>query len=216
MACLAGVLIMVAYNMSGWRTVLDLFKGPKSDVSVLVVTFLLTVIFDLTIAIEIGLLLAVFLFIKRVMENTQIKVLSQQIDIADGTESTQHEVLKVADGVEIYEIDGPFFFGVATKFNEVMCDMADSPQVRIIRMRKVPFIDSTGIYNLESLIRSSKSQGIQIVLSGVNPNVKKVLLNAGINEIIGDQFICENITQAVKTANSLIENKKSIKEIKWN
>ena len=114
MACLAAVLIVVSYNMSGWRTIIGIFKSPKSDISVLIVTFLLTVIFDLTIAIEIGLLLAVVLFLRRVMENTQIKVYSEQLDVAEGTEATTHEVLDVAKGVEIYEIDGPFFFGVAT------------------------------------------------------------------------------------------------------
>lgn len=118
MACLAAVLIVVSYNMSGWRTVRAILKNPKSDVTVLVVTFLLTVIFDLTIAIEIGLLLAVILFLRRVTENVQIKVYSEQLDIAEGTESTSHEVLDVAKGVQVYEIDGPFFFGIATKFDE--------------------------------------------------------------------------------------------------
>ena len=138
MSCLAGVLIVVSYNMSGWRTVRSLLKNPKSDVSVLIITFLLTVIFNLTIAIEIGLLLAVVLFLRRMTETTQISVLHDELDIATGTESTTHEVLKVAKGVEVYEIEGPFFFGVATKFDELMRSMADRPLVRIIRMRKVP------------------------------------------------------------------------------
>ena len=120
MSCLAGVLIVVSYNMSGWRTVRSLLKNPKSDVSVLIITFLLTVIFNLTIAIEIGLLLAVVLFLRRMTETTQISVLHDELDIATGTESTTHEVLKVAKGVEVYEIEGPFFFGVATKFDELM------------------------------------------------------------------------------------------------
>ena len=182
MACLAAVLIMVAYNMSGWRTVRAIFHNPKSDISVLLVTFLLTVIFDLTIAIEIGLLLAVILFLRRVMENTQIKVYSEQLDVAEGTESTTHELLDVARGVEVYEIDGPFFFGVATKFDELMrSTMADKPIVRIIRMRKVPFIDSTGIHNLEILIKSSQAEKIHVVLSGVKPEVHEVLDHAGID-----------------------------------
>ena len=120
MSCLAAVLIIVSYNMSGWRTVVGIFKAPKSDVSVLIVTFLLTVIFDLTIAIEIGLLLAIILFLRRVTENTQIKVYSEQLDVAEGTDATHHEVLDVEKGVSVYEIDGPFFFGVATKFDEMM------------------------------------------------------------------------------------------------
>lgn len=176
MACLAAVLIMVAYNMSGWRTVMAIFHNPKSDISVLLVTFLLTVIFDLTIAIEIGLLLAIVLFLRRVMENTQIKVYSEQLDVAEGTEASTHEVLDVAAGVEVYEIDGPFFFGVATKFDELMrSSMVNKPIVRIIRMRKVPFIDSTGIHNLEILIKSSQNEGIHIVLSGVKPKWPRYL-----------------------------------------
>lgn len=205
MSCLAAVLVVVAYNMSGWRTVVGIFKSPKSDISVLLVTFFLTVIFDLTIAIEIGLLLAVVLFLRRVMENTQIKVYSDQLDIAEGTDIDNHEILDVAKGVEIYEIDGPFFFGVATKFDEMMrTTLGEKPIVRIIRMRKVPFIDSTGLHNLEILINSSQSDGIQIVLSGVNENVRRVLTNANIQQLIGEDHICDHITRAVKMANAVV------------
>lgn len=206
MACLAGVLVMVAYNMSGWRTVVGIFQNPKSDIAVLIVTFVLTVIFDLTIAIEIGLLLALLLFLRRVMENTQIKVFSDQIDLAEGTENTTHEILQVERGVEIYEIDGPFFFGVANKFEDMMRSMGDKPLVRIIRMRRVPFIDSTGIHNLETLINSSKNEGIHVVLSGVVPSVKAVLLHAHIDKLIGEDHICDHITKAVELANNLTVN----------
>lgn len=204
MACLAAVLIMVSYNMSGWRTVRAIFHNPKSDVSVLVVTFLLTVIFDLTIAIEIGLLLAVILFLRRVMENTQIKAYSGQLDVSDGTEVTTHEVLDVAKGVEVYEIDGPFFFGVATKFDELMrTSMSRKPLVRIIRMRRVPFIDATGVHNLEILIKSSQTEGIHVVLSGVNPGVHKVLDAAGIPALVGADHVCDHISKAVVVANDI-------------
>ena len=192
MACLAGVLVMVAYGMSGWRTVVGILKNPKSDIAVLAVTFLLTVIFD-----------------------TQIKVFSDQIDIADGSEVSQHEVLTVPEGVEIYEIDGPFFFGVATKFDDLMRRFGDKPVVRIIRMRKVPFIDSTGIHNLEILITSSQREGIHVVLSGVNPKVKKVLLHAGIDRMIGADHICDHITKALATANTFIENHTPVKSVDW-
>lgn len=205
MACLAAVLIVVSYNMSGWRTIIGIFKSPKSDISVLIVTFLLTVIFDLTIAIEIGLLLAVVLFLRRVMENTQIKVYSEQLDVAEGTEATTHEVLDVAKGVEIYEIDGPFFFGVATKFDELMrTSMANKPLVRIIRMRKVPFIDSTGLHNLEILIKSSQKDGIHVVLSGVQTTVHETLKHANIDKLIGADHICDHITSAVVMANNIV------------
>ena len=206
MACLAAVLIVVSYNMSGWRTVVGIFKSPKSDISVLLVTFLLTVIFDLTIAIEIGLLLAIILFLRRVMENTQIKVYSEQLDVAEGTDATTHEVLDVSRGVEVYEIDGPFFFGVATKFDEMMrSTLGTKPIVRIIRMRKVPFIDATAVHNLEILIKSSQSDNIHIVLSGVNQQVRQVLLKAGIDTMIGEDHICDNISRAVVMANRIAD-----------
>lgn len=205
LATLAAVLMVVSYNMSGWRTIVSICHAPKSDISVLAVTFFLTVIFDLTIAIEIGLLLAVVLFMRRVMENTEIKVYSEKLDVAEGTEMSSHEVLNVANGVSVYEIDGPFFFGVATKFDEMMRSaMVEKPKVRIIRMRKVSFIDATGLHNLETLIISSQKEGIHVVLSGVKPNVRTVLDHAGIDKLIGADHICDNINEAVERANALI------------
>ncbi len=208
MACLGAVLMVVAYNMSGWRTIRGILKAPKSDISVLLVTFLLTVIFDLTIAIEIGLLMAVLLFLRRVMENTQVKVYSEQLDVAEGTDldSSHHEMLDVAPGVQVYEIDGPFFFGVATKFDEMMRNASSTPLVRIIRMRKVSFIDSTGLHNLELLIDSSHKEGIHVVLSGVNESVRTVLVNTGISRMIGNDHICDHISKAVIMANSLVDD----------
>ncbi len=204
MACLAAVLVVVAYNMSGWRTIVGIFHAPKSDISVLMVTFLLTVIFDLTIAIEIGLLLAVVLFMRRVMENTEIKVYSEQLDVAEGTGLSQHEMLDVAPGVSIYEIDGPFFFGIATKFDEMMrSTLGSKPLVRIIRMRKVAFIDATALHNLELLIKSSQSEGIHIVLSGVRPAVSETLMHAGIDRLVGADHICDHISKAVVMANRI-------------
>ncbi len=204
LACLGAVLMVVAYNMSGWRTIIGIFHAPKSDISVLLVTFFLTVIFDLTIAIEIGLLLAVLLFLRRVMENTEIKVYSEQLDVAEGTDLDQHQVLDVAPGVSIYEIDGPFFFGIATKFDDMMrSTIGVKPKVRIIRMRKVSFIDATGLHNLEILIRSSHERGIDIVLSGVRDNVRSALERAGIDKLVGPQNICSHISKAVVRANHI-------------
>lgn len=205
MSTLAAVLIVVSYNMSGWRTVRAIFSNPKSDVSVLVVTFLLTVIFDLTIAIEIGLLLAVVLFLRRVTENTEIRVYGDKLDAAADTDLSTHEELDLAPGVQVYEIDGPFFFGVATKFDEMMRTTVGEtrPKVRIIRMRKVPFIDSTGLHNLEILINSSRAEGIEVVLSGVRDEVRKTLHKNHIDRLIGDQHICDHISKAVLQANAL-------------
>ena len=167
MACLAGVLIIVSYNMSEWRTFKALLKNPKSDVTVLLITFFLTIIFDLTIAIEVGLVIACILFMRRVMETTEISVIKDEIDPNDELDiAVCEEHLIIPAGVEVYEINGPYFFGIATKFEETMAQLGDRPKVRIIRMRKVPFIDSTGIHNLTSLCKMSQKEKITIVLSG--------------------------------------------------
>ena len=211
-ACLAGVLVIVAYNMSGWRTVRSLLRNPKSDIAILATTFILTVVFNLTIAIEIGMLLAVLLFLRRVSENVQVSVLRDELDVAQGTEMTQHETLNIAKGVEVYEINGPFFFGVATKFDEVMREMGDKPVVRIIRMRKVPFIDSTGLHNLQILVESSHREGIRVILSGVNPSVQETLRKSGLNQIVGNENICDHISKAVEKANAFVELNEKLKQ----
>ena len=213
MACLAGVLIVVSYNMSGWRTVRAISHNPKGDFSVLIVTMLLTIVFDLTIAIEIGLLLAMVLFLRRVTENAEIKVYGKKLDIAEGTEMNTHEVLNVEKGVSVYEISGPFFFGIATKFDEMMrSSMKEKPLVRIIRMRHVPFIDSTGLHNLETLIKSSHDEGIHIVLSGVQPNVRAALEKSDIVELIGENNICDHISKAVVLANHIARDYNALPE----
>ncbi|MDE6290673.1 MAG: sulfate permease [Muribaculaceae bacterium] len=213
MACLAGVLMVVSYNMSGWRTVKAISHNPKGDFSVLIVTMLLTIVFDLTIAIEIGLLLAMVLFLRRVTENAEIKVYGKKLDIAEGTEMNTHEVLNVEKGVSVYEISGPFFFGIATKFDEMMrSSMKERPLVRIIRMRHVPFIDSTGIHNLETLIKSSQQEGIKIVLSGVQPNVHAALVKSDIVNLIGEKNICDHISKAVVLANNIARDYNALPE----
>ena len=206
MACLAGVLIIVAYNMSEWRTFRSLLKNPKSDVSVLLITFFLTVIFDLTIAIEIGLLIAMFLFMRRVAETTRVSVTTDEIDLSiEGDIYHEEEKLILPKHVEVYEIDGPFFFGIASKFDDVMHTLGGKPLARIIRMRKVPFMDSTGLHNLESLFRLSRKENIHIILSGVNEHVRKVLVNSGFIDIIGSENVCSNINEAVKKATEFVE-----------
>ncbi|MDR2388368.1 MAG: sulfate permease [Tannerellaceae bacterium] len=201
MSCLAGVLVVVSYNMSEWRTFRSLMKNPRSDVSVLLVTFFLTVIFDLTIAIEIGMLIAMFLFMKRVMETTSVSVTRNVLDLSSESEGTlSEEKLPIPPGVEVYEIDGPFFFGIANKFDGVMQSLGDKPRVRIIRMRKVPFMDSTGLHNLESLFRLSQAENIRMILSGVNPTVRDVLAKAGFDQKIGAGNICSHINEALAKA----------------
>lgn len=207
MACLAGVLIIVSYNMSEWRTFRSLMKNPKSDVAVLLTTFFLTVIFDLTVAIEVGLLLAMLLFMRRMTEVTHVSVIRDEIDLSRESEVPHaEERLTVPKGVEIYEIDGPFFFGIANKFGECMKEIGDKPKVRIIRMRKVPFMDSTGLHNLESLYRLSSMEHIHMILSGVNPQVHKVLTKSGFAAKVGEENICSNINEALQKAGEVVAN----------
>lgn len=207
MACLAGVLVIVSYNMSEWRTFKALLKNPKSDVAVLLITFFLTVIFDLTIAIEIGLIIACLLFMRRVAETTEISVIKDEIDPSSETDIAigKDENITIPEGVEVYEINGPYFFGIANKFEEQMILMRDKPNVRIIRMRKVPFIDSTGIHNLTTLCRTSQKEKITIVLSGVNKKVHETLEKAGFYELIGKENICPNINVALERAKEIIK-----------
>ena len=206
MACLAGVLVIVSYNMSGWRVFRALLKNPKSDVTVLLITFFLTVIFDLTVAIEVGLVIACVLFMKRVMETTEISVITDEIDPNKESDIAVHEEnLMIPKGIEVYEINGPYFFGIATKFEETMTQLGDRPKVRIIRMRKVPFIDSTGIHNLTTLCEMSQKEKTTVILSGVNENVHNVLEKAGFYELLGKENICPNINVALERAKSLVK-----------
>ncbi|MDR0683315.1 MAG: sulfate permease [Dysgonamonadaceae bacterium] len=205
MACLAGVLIIVSYNMSEWRTFCSLLKNPKSDVIVLLVTFFLTVIFDLTIAIEIGILLAMVLLVKRISETSNISVIKDELNMETDAEKTaDNDKLILPKGVEVYEIDGPFFFGIANKFEANMRWAGGKrPKIRIIRMRKVPFMDSTGLHNLESLYRLSDKEGIQLVLSGVNDKIKVMLDKSGLAGKIGKENICSNINEALERVGNI-------------
>lgn len=205
MACLAGVLVVVSYNMSGWRSIVALRKMPMSDNAVMWITIVLTVVFDLTIAIEIGLLLSVVLFLKRTSEATSIKIFGSEIDPNIESDLELHEEkLLVPEGVAVYEIDGPYFFGVANKFDEIMTRMAKPPRVRIIRMRRVPFIDSTGLHNLENLCIQSRRQGSIVILSGVTMQVRKTLLKAKFDDIIPEDHICSHINIALKKADEIL------------
>ncbi|MBR6588886.1 MAG: sulfate permease [Bacteroidaceae bacterium] len=207
MACLAGVLVIVSYNMSEWRTFKQLLKNPKSDITVLIITFILTVIFDLTIAIEVGLVIACLLFMRRMAETTQVSVITDEIDPnAESDVEIHEEHLIVPEGVEVYEINGPYFFGVANRFEEVMQNMGDRPKVRIVRMRKVPFIDSTGIHNLTNFCEICQREGIQIILSGVNEKVHKVLQKSHFYDLLGKDNICSNINEALEKAKTTVEN----------
>ena len=206
MACLAGVLVVVSYGMCGWRSFAALMRNPKSDVTVLLITFFLTIVFDLTVAIEVGLIIACLLFMKRMAETTDVKVISDEIDPNEdaGIASGNLEHLTIPHGVEVYEINGPYFFGAGNRFEEIMAAFGDRPKVRIIRMRKVPFVDSTGIHNLTNLCEMSKKEGIRVVLSGVRPNVSATLVKAGFNDIVGADNICSHINIALAKAREIV------------
>ena len=212
MAVLAGVLVVISYNMSGWRSVRASLRGPKSDVAVLVVTFLLTVIFDLTIAIELGLLLAMLLFMQRMVESTRILVSRGELELhASGDDGHQgkSERLTLPEGVEVYEIEGPFFFGIANRFEEVTSVTQAAPPVRILRMRSVPFMDSTAVRNLGILVATSKRSGTRLILSGVNERVHSTLRATGLADLIGDTYICPDIHRALEVASAyIVEGKK--------
>ena len=210
MACLAGVLIVVSYNMLGVGSIVGLAKAPKSDFIVMVVTFILTVIFDLTVAIEIGLLLAVILFLKRTNEATSIRSFTDEIDPTHQNDIRLHgndlEKLHIPPFTEVYEIDGPYFFGIANKFDEISQRIGtDGQKVRILRMRKVSFIDSTGIHNLEQLYFRSQRCGMTLVLSGVNERVFATLEKAGLVELIGRENVRNHINGALSRAEEIIK-----------
>ncbi|MFR9649868.1 MAG: SulP family inorganic anion transporter [Rikenellaceae bacterium] len=199
MAALSGVLLVVSYNMSEWRTFVGMVRTKTSGSLVLIITFILTIVVDLSVAIEMGLILAALLFMKRISESSSISLLDKSVTTSSGEE------LNLSDEIGVYEIDGPFFFGVANKFEEVMKSSQNSHhKVRIIRMRRVPFIDTTGLHNLEMLIRRSVKSGIHIVLSGINEDVRKSLANSEfINSTLGEDDICDNITIAVERAKNI-------------
>ena len=204
MACLAGVLVIVSYGMCGWRSFLALMKNPKSDVTVLLITFFLTIIFDLTVAIEVGLIIACLLFMKRMSETTDVKLIMDEINEESDMIKGNLEHLTIPKGVEVYEINGPYFFGAGNRFEEIMAAFGDRPKVRIIRMRKVPFVDSTGIHNLTNLCGMSQKEGIQVVLSGVNPGVHAALEKAGFYDSVGKENICSHINIALERAKEIV------------
>ena len=202
MACLAGVLVIVSYNMSGWRTFKALLKDPKGDVSVLLITFFLTIIFDLTVAIEFGIVVSCLILFKRMAAASHVSAFhGDAIHANDDSDIENKEDILVPKGIQIYEIDGPFFFGIANKFEELSAIYDhEKPRVRIIRMRHVPFIDATGLHNLEVFVNKSIAQGIPIVLSGVHPEVKEVMERVKLFETIGSENIYDHINNALKRA----------------
>lgn len=193
LASLSAVLIIVAYNMSGWREFKALLKSPKSDVIILLATFLITVLIDLVKAIEIGIILASFLFMKRMSDVSNVNITS--LDAAEDTDDyydfiNENEKLQTPEDVQIYEINGPFFFGAAEKFIQATGELGKKTHTLIIRMRNVPAMDATGLQAFKNLIELCKHKDVQIVISGITPQPLKVLKNTGVYDLIGaDNFV---------------------------
>lgn len=208
LACLAGVLVMVAYNMSEWRSFKAILKSHRSDIAVLITTFSLTVIVDLTIAIQVGLIIALVTFFKRVSDTSNIELINSKIAEDDEESVSLEEPLEIPAGVDVYKISGPFSFGIANRFDEVDTRGKNKPKLRILRMRDVPFIDSTGIQNLRTLLTKSKSEKIRLLLSGVSQEVYSTLEKAGFIQELGEEFIFDDTRKALIKAETLVKEMK--------
>ena len=189
------MLFVVAYRMGEWDNFVELWHSTKSDFAVLVITFLLTVVFDLTIAVGVGLLLAGALFVRQMEEITQIRLVTPDSEMEHGVDSIREKV--VPEGVVVFRIDGPFFFGVAEKLESALDRAIAVPSVVIFRIRSVPAIDASGLHALEIALDKFHRKGTQLVLSGVQPQPMKVLFNSGFVERIGLDNVCANIDAAL-------------------
>jgi SulP family sulfate permease len=205
LSCLSAILVVVAYNMSEWRSFRSLLSSPRSDVIVLLTTFLLTVIFDLTVAIEFGIVLAVFLFMHRMATVSNVGVVTRELSDDDEPDDPNDiEKRSVPEGVEVYEINGPFFFGAAYKFEEAMTVIEKFPRVRITRMRKVPAIDATGLHVLEQANNHCRKHGITFILAEIHAQPLSALTQSGLMEKIGEENVIGNIDEALDRARQLV------------
>ena len=212
LSCLAGILIVVAWHMGEWHHFIALFKSNKMDIVVLLTTFFLTVFFDLILAIEIGMILSSFIFMKRMSEATSIKNASNMIVVNDvfGDKLFEEELTEIPKDVLLYEINGPLFFGASQKFQEVITDLNQQPKILILRMRNVPFIDATGINRLKEICWQLQQKGTTVIISGANREVKKVLLKANIYTMISKYNIHDNIISAIQCAKKILEEQRDL------
>ena len=215
MATLAGILVVVAYNMSEWESFISVFKGPRSDVAVLLTTFLLTVLVDLTVAIEIGMVLAAFLFMRKMIKFSDVSILTKDIDdnvIGKDKDAIGNYI--IPKNVEVFEITGPLFFGAAYKFKDAMRFIEEPPRVLIIRMRQVPIIDATGIRTLEEVYKESKHRGTKLILSEVHSvQVLKELQDARLLFAIGKANVTNSFEEALTRSRVLLPDSQSGKNI---
>ncbi|MCX6147354.1 MAG: sulfate permease [Candidatus Kapabacteria bacterium] len=208
MACLAGILIVVAYNMSEWESFVSILNGPKRDAIVLVVSFLLTVLVDLTVAIEIGMMLSAFIFMERMSKMTSVNLLPRDENRDEKDDPKALSCYFLPKGIEVFEIEGPFFFGAAAKFKQEMKIIENNPEVLILRMRFVPYIDETGLHVIEEFYHESRKKSIQLILSGVQPQIYKELERAGLINKIGEKNVLTVIDDAIERANEVLIDKR--------
>jgi SulP family sulfate permease len=214
LATLAAVLVTVAYNMFEWKEFKKLTRSPRGDAMVLITTFLLTIIFDLTIAIEIGMLMAAFLFMRKMALVTNVGVITRELtDTEDNPDENSIDNKLIPHGVEVYEINGPFFFGAATKFKETVDRLGKAPKIQIIRMRNVPAIDYTGIHFLEEFYEDSMKKGIKVIFSGMHAQPYRVLEQTGFLKIINEKDMCGNIDIALARAEEILADSEFLKPI---
>lgn len=207
MSCLAAILINVAVNMGEWKVFRELFKAPKSDFVVFLLTFVLTILFDLVVAIEVGLVLAAILFVKRMADVSDVRPISEEItDLPDPDNPLELLKLPVPEQVQVYEVNGPFFFGAATRFTEVMGEISVFPKVFILRLRHVPAMDATGLNALEHLKRQLDKHGTVLILSGVQDQPEKALSKSGFIGSLGAEYVHKHLNSAVKMANQLVNH----------
>jgi SulP family sulfate permease len=205
MACLAGILIVVAYNMSEWRHFLDMLRGNRMDILVLLTTFLLTIVFDLVIAIEIGMVLASFLFMKRMSESVSVQTVTPEVRMPEKGEILfEEEIQNLPKGVILYEINGPLFFGASQEFQDTLSNIHLKPKVIILRMRYVPFIDATGSKRLKEVIRDFRKRKIRVILSGVNASIQEDFEKTGVYDVISREQVFSNINEAVSKAREIV------------
>ena len=198
MATLAAILVVVAYNMSEWRVFVGEFRGPRSDVAVLVTTFLLTVLVDLTVAIGVGMVLASFLFMRRMSEVSEVTAIRREAtDEADADAPRDARVAALPKDVQVYAINGPFFFGAADRFKDALAEVGSRPKVLVLRLRDVPVIDSTGLHALLDVVKRCRRDGTRLLLTELQPNVRRVLERSHVGELLGGDAMSASLDEAL-------------------
>jgi len=200
MATLAGVLVVVCYNMSEWRSFVSILKGPKYDIAILLTTFFLTVVVDLTTAIEIGMILAAFLFMRGMIRSSSVETMTDNVNSDDAGK------IEVPKGVEVFEITGPLFFGAAYKFQDALRLADRHPRVLIVRLRKVPLMDATGIRVIKEVVQQSRRRGTRLILSEIhNAQILKDLTDARLVFAIGKANVTATLRDAIRRSHILLE-----------